>query len=291
MSIANGTTHYGYPQVQLTDRPTFADFNPAFQDIDAKLYGLITGATTDHAAIEALQTGLGETNLALAGVKDTADAAKAKADANEENIGILQTSLGNTDRTVATKLDSVAIAEPYDASAGTYAVGDVVVYNGQRYRCTTAVAVSEPFDADKWTGEDVETVLERMTRKIVVTNTANETFSSLLDRLYSQLTDVSVLDLAKAILVRTNTTLDYKWGVAYHFRMISDTTIIFSALSGETGDGSIAAELVHLKASASRYMVVNRKGESGVVPTVDAQEKGNQIAGISAGEDVWTLEW
>ena len=162
MSIANGTTHYDYPQVQLTDRPTFADFNPAFQDIDAKLYGLITGATTDHAAIEALQTGLGETNLALAGVKDTADAAKAKADANEENIGILQTSLGNTDRTVATKLDSVAIAEPYDAGAGTYAVGDVVVYNGQRYRCTTAVAVAEPFDADKWTGEDVETVLEQI---------------------------------------------------------------------------------------------------------------------------------
>ena len=65
MSIAQGTTHYNYPQVQLSDRPTFADFNPAFEDIDAKLYSLITGASTDHGAIEALQTGLGETNLLL----------------------------------------------------------------------------------------------------------------------------------------------------------------------------------------------------------------------------------
>ena len=166
MSIASGTPHYGYPQVQLNDRPTFADFNPAFADIDTKLYGLITGASTDHAAIEALQRGLGETDLLLASVKETADNAKSKADTNAENITLLQTALGNTDRNVATKLDSVAIAEPYDASGGTYNIGDIVVYQGQRYKCTTAVAVAEPFDADKWTGEDVETVLEHLQDEI-----------------------------------------------------------------------------------------------------------------------------
>ena len=166
MSIANGTTHYNYPQVQLTDRPTFADFNPAFQDIDAKLYSLISGASTDHSAIEALQTGLGETNTLLASVKQTAESASGKADTNAENITLLQTTLGNTNRDVANKLYSVAIAEPYDATAGTYAIGDIVVYNGQRYKCTTAVAVAEPFDADKWTGEDVETVLEHLQDEI-----------------------------------------------------------------------------------------------------------------------------
>lgn len=160
MSIANGTTYYDYPLVQLTDRPTFADYNSAFSDIDAKLHGLITGAETDHQAITNLQTGLGQTDTLLASVKLTADGAKAKSDTNEENIGILTTGLSNTNRTVATKLDSVAIAEPYDPDAGTYNVGDIVVYNGQRYKCTTAVAVSEPFDADKWTGEDVQTVLD-----------------------------------------------------------------------------------------------------------------------------------
>lgn len=166
MSIANGTTHYNYPQVQLTDRPTFADFNPAFADIDSKLYSLISGASTDHSAIEALQTGLGETNTLLASVKNTADSANGKANTNAENITLLQTGLGNTNRDVANKLYSVAVAEPYDADAGTYALGDIVVYNGQRYKCTTAVAVAEPFDADKWTGEDVETVLEHLQYEI-----------------------------------------------------------------------------------------------------------------------------
>lgn len=172
MSIAQGTTHYNYPQVQLSDRPTFADFNPAFEDTDAKLYSLITGASTDHAAIEALQTGLGETDLLLASVKQTADSASGKADTNAENITLLQTGLGNTNRDVANRLYSVAIAEPYDPDAGTYSIGDIVVYQGQRYKCTTAVAVAEPFDADKWTGEDVQAVLDNISEDVSDVNTA-----------------------------------------------------------------------------------------------------------------------
>ena len=161
MSIANGTEHYDYPQVQLTDRPTFADYNPTFRDIDAKLYSLITGATADEADIAQLKLDMTQAQSDIVTAKGVADAAKAEADANAENIGIISTALGNTDRTVATKLDSVAIAEPYDTTA-TYSVGDVVVYNGQRYVCSTAVTVAEPFDADKWTGEDVETVLDSL---------------------------------------------------------------------------------------------------------------------------------
>lgn len=166
MSIANGTTHYGYPQVQLTDRPTFADFNPAFADIDSKLYGLITGATTDEADIAQLKLDVSDNTTAIGQVRETANTANGKADANAENITLLQGQVGNVQRDVANKLYSVAIAEPYDADAGTYSIGDIVVYNGQRYKCTTAVAVAEPFDADKWTGEDVETVLEHLQDEI-----------------------------------------------------------------------------------------------------------------------------
>lgn len=161
MSIAQGTTHYDYPQVQLTDRPTFADFNPAFSDIDAKLYGLITGAAADEQLITDLGLAVSELRTNLNGVSDVANTAKAKADANEEVIGLLSTEVSQNTTRLGTKIDSNAIAEPYDTSA-TYAVGDVVTYQGQRYRCITAVAVAEPFDATKWTGEDVETVLERL---------------------------------------------------------------------------------------------------------------------------------
>lgn len=165
MSIANGTTHYDYPQVQLTDRPTFADFNPAFADIDAKLYGLITGAATDEQAIQDLGTAVGNLTNELGGVSETATSAKNKADTNEEAITLLSGQVSQNTTKLGTKVDSNAIAEPYDTSA-TYAVDDVVTYQGQRYKCITAVAVAEPFDATKWTGEDVETVLNHLQDEI-----------------------------------------------------------------------------------------------------------------------------
>ena len=241
MSIAQGTTHYNYPQVQLNDRPTFADFNPAFEDIDAKLYSLITGASTDHSAIESLQTGLGETNLLLASVKQTADSASGKADTNAENITLLQTGLGNTDRTVANKLDSVAIAEPYDAAAGTYAIGDIVVYNGQRYKCTTAVAVAEPFDADKWTGEDVETVLERLATPAAenvtlapITGMTADDVQEGIAELKSALADKEDAITPTSVGVNWGTTLSVS-GAIVKYGDVIDFSVAFTATGGLTG--------------------------------------------------------
>lgn len=165
MSIANGTIHYGYPQVQLTDKPTFADFNPAFADIDSKLYGLITGAATDEQAIADLGTTVGNLTTELGSVSETATAAKDKADASEEAITLLSGQVSQNTTRIGSKIDSNAIAEPYDTTA-TYEVDDVVTYQGQRYRCTTAVLVAEPFDATKWIGEDVETVLDHLQDEI-----------------------------------------------------------------------------------------------------------------------------
>ena len=248
MSIANGTTYYDYPLVQLTDRPTFADYNSAFSDIDAKLHGLITGAETDHQAITDLQTGLGQTDTLLASVKLTADGAKAKSDTNEENITILNTHLGQTDRTVATKLDSVAIAEPYDPDAGTYAIGDVVVYNGQRYECTTAVAVSEPFDADKWTAVDVETVIDSINTalfkgEVSVTGDGVKTISQLLDGLFASM-DTSKID-GRSYIVKS--------GQYYRLNTVTSDTYTFTEANAAAAEGQIRSLAV--KASSSGFYI------------------------------------
>lgn len=42
------------------------------------------------------------------------------------------------------------IADAYDETA-TYSVGDYVIFEGNLYKCTTAVTVAEEFDSDKWT--------------------------------------------------------------------------------------------------------------------------------------------
>lgn len=157
MSYAQGTTHYNYPQIQGSDRPTFADFNPAFSDIDGKLYSLITGAEASTELIEQMQNAITDLSTAVQTADSTANDAKTEADANAEDIALLNTEVSQISTRIGNKVDANAIAEPYDTSA-TYAVDDVVMYQGQRYRCITAVTVAEPFDASKWTGEDVETV-------------------------------------------------------------------------------------------------------------------------------------
>ena len=255
MSIANGTTHYSYPQVQLTDRPTFADFNPAFEDIDSKLYGLITGASTDHAAIGELQTGLGETNLLLATVKNTADSASGKADTNAENITLLQTGLSNTNRNVANKLDSVAIAEPYDPNAGTYDVGDIVVYSGQRYKCVTAVAVAEPFDADKWVGEDVQTVLDDISDDITQVSTELSNKVDITDKLFKVVRLTGINGTTTETSTPVNPPSGYKAiAIAGHFTTgRTDAPFIFY-LAGDnlisvfaTSGGTLTADILCVK--------------------------------------------
>ena len=160
MSYAQGTEHYEFPQFVGSDRPTFVDFNAAFRTIDTKLYGLEGDASTVDGRLDTIEAALPVMDAATQSAQNTADSAKAEADTNAEHIAALEVLTGQHTTQIANKLDSVAIAEQYDPNAGTYNVGAIVVYNGQRYRCTTQVAVAEPFDADKWTGEDVQTVID-----------------------------------------------------------------------------------------------------------------------------------
>lgn len=56
---------------------------------------------------------------------------------NRTIIGAINTLLAN-------------FASVYDSTA-TYAVDDVVTYNGVLYKCTTAITTAEAFDSSKWT--------------------------------------------------------------------------------------------------------------------------------------------
>ena len=56
------------------------------------------------------------------------------------------------------KTNLSVIAPSYD-STSTYAVGDIVIYNGVLYKCTTAISTAEAWDATHWTAKDVDTVI------------------------------------------------------------------------------------------------------------------------------------
>ena len=189
MSYAQGTTHYNFPQIAGTDRPTFADANEAFRTLDTKLYALEGSATEVDGRLDTAEGNIVQLQSDVQTAQGTADLAKSTADTAVEQIGITNANVSQLTTRVGNKFDSVGIADPYDTTA-TYAVDDVVTYNGQRYRCTTAVTVAEPFDVTKWTGEDVETVL-------------NEIKSDLLK--YAELTGISPADTTTPVSINLPT--------------------------------------------------------------------------------------
>jgi len=216
MSIAQGTLHYDYPQVQLTDRPTFADFNPAFADIDAKLYSLITDSSTLDGRVDTLESSMVTAQNDIAGLRTDVNTANAGVATNAENITALQVTVGGHTATLKTKLDSIAIADAYDSEHGTYSVGDIVTYNGQRYKCITAVTAAEPFDADKWQGEDIQTVLDDINSdladvvktELIATSNANQTYAVQLTELFTAYSALSAAQKMHTKLVTGSLTND-----------------------------------------------------------------------------------
>lgn len=63
--------------------------------------------------------------------------------------------------TAFAKIDSIvgAIARKYD-NTDTYEVGDYVQYNGDFYKCSTAVTTAEDFDNTKWTAVVITTAMQ-----------------------------------------------------------------------------------------------------------------------------------
>lgn len=156
---SNETTHYGIPKPSGTDLTVPMDYNEAADAVDQALFDASTNAT------EAVTAANNAVEAAAEAVEDVGDlgaevnSLKGRTSALEGTEIIQNNKIDNLENQGVTKFDSAGIADPY-VNGLTYSVDDVVTYNGQRYICTTAVVAAEPFDADKWTAEDVETVLD-----------------------------------------------------------------------------------------------------------------------------------
>jgi len=79
-------------------------------------------------------------------------------------------TLSNTSKNaVQNKAVANALAGAYDATA-TYAVGDLCIYDGILYECTTAITTAEAWDAAHWKignfGEKVSDLSRHLSDKI-----------------------------------------------------------------------------------------------------------------------------
>lgn len=161
MGYTNETLHYGIPKPLGTDLTVPQDYNDAADAVDQALFDAASNAT------EAITAANNAVEAAAEAVEDVGDlgtevnSLKARTSALEATEIVQNNKIDNLENQGVTKFDSAGIADPY-VNGLTYSVGDVVTYNGQRYKCITAVVAAEPFDADKWSAEDVETVLDEL---------------------------------------------------------------------------------------------------------------------------------
>lgn len=159
MSYTNGTPFLNLPQTIGSDHRDWFDTNEAFLNMDGKFKTLWDDSGSAASAIAALQELTATLQTDLTSLEGTVDTHTSALSTINEALVLINGTLATLNTSVATKFDSAGIADPYDAAHGIYEVDDVVTYNGQRYVCSTAVTAAEPFDADKWTAEDVQSVL------------------------------------------------------------------------------------------------------------------------------------
>lgn len=174
MSYTNGTPFLNLPQTIGSDHRDWFDTNEPFLDLDNKMKTLWDDSGSTASAIDALQELTATLQTDLTTLSGTVNTHTSALSTINEALVLINGTLATLNTSVATKFDSAGIADPYDADHGIYAIGDVVTYNGQRYVCSTAVTAAEPFDADKWTAEDVQTVIDSIKLSLTVKSVVAE---------------------------------------------------------------------------------------------------------------------
>ena len=251
MSYQNGTPFLNLPQTVGTDKRDWFDTNEAFLDLDGKVKSAYEGSIDTASALAALTEVVSGISSDVSDLQTTVGNHTTSIGTINEALLLINSALTTLNGTVTGKFDSAGIADPYDAEHGTYDVGDVVTYNGQRYECHTAVTAAEPFDADKWTAVDVQTKLDQINNALALNNvsvTADgvKTYSQLLDELFA-LVDTSKIN-ANSVLEMGAT------GTTSLYRPISirSSLVSYTQPSVDSSNGARNGQII-MKASSSTY--------------------------------------
>ena len=95
------------------------------------------------------------------------DSATESVEPTEDLLAQIETALAQIDetveelRTLAQSTGGIAALEDYSATS-TYALGDVVMYEGTLYECTTAITTAEAWNADHWTARTISYVVAHL---------------------------------------------------------------------------------------------------------------------------------
>lgn len=102
---------------------------------------------------------------------------QAQIDAIKDGINI--DSFGDVETALEDKTDTAVIAPAFDAEAGVYAVGDLVMYQGKLYEFTTAHETTGDWDSTEVTEKTVSDEID--TVKSGLTNLSNESEMDMVE--------------------------------------------------------------------------------------------------------------
>lgn len=286
MSYANGTPFLNLPQTVGSDHRDWFDTNEAFLNLDVKIKTLWDGASSTADILDQLQETVSGIGTDLAALTLTVNGHTTTLQTVNESLLLINSALTSLNTNVGTKFDSAGVADPYDPTYGIYDIDDIVTYNGQRYKCVTAVTAAEPFDADKWLAEDVQTVINQINdnlvkERMVFNNIISATFSQFLDTLHPIIAALPLADLSKLVLVRRVANNN----ILFRPTQISSTSMILEALDAiDVANGSTGQECIKLVSSGSVYFVRNI-GFSGS----DLTGNFTDYSALSPSSDTWYL--
>lgn len=209
MGYTNETLHYGIPKPLGTDLTVPQDYNDAADAVDQALFDASTNVGEAVTAAANAVDAAAEAVEEVGNLGTEVNSLKGRTSALETSDVIQNNKIDALENQGVTKFDSVGIADAY-VNGLTYSVGDVVTYNGQRYKCITAVVAAEPFDADKWSAEDVETALKNVYtgNSVYVLGDGIATWRTKLAALYA-LIDVSKLKVGRSKMIQIDESTRY----------------------------------------------------------------------------------
>lgn len=147
------------------------------------------------------------------------------------NAETMNTFQGNIKNAIDKNSQSIGNDTDTYSNAQTYSIGDIVVYNNQLYRCTTAVTTAEEFDVAKWQKTSLkEMILNLITLGDIANGTGSAKIGNLLGVEWGTISVTSSEEGTSAqgtTLYQAATTLNFKntyaktprvltnWGGAY----------------------------------------------------------------------------
>lgn len=297
------TDNYELTQFASSDKPAWlTDYNGDMRKIDAGMKANADAIAENAEDITHDGEEIDDIKTRLTAVEEDIDAAQETIGTGEletqvknligaanELLGLIhddETDIAALTRVVSGMSDAIdnvnqlayTIANVYDSTA-TYDVGNYAIYQNTLYKCTTAIIVGEPFDANKWTS--VKVMNEMHSGGGGGTYTAGTGISIVNDEISA---DLESAPSGYVVYDKTLGTLDLSSALKDQIALVTPTILTATLTAGQTSL-TFTDEAIQLTSVIDIYTSIY-----GVSPTAATSSTGTLTFTFEAQASDMTVE-